>query len=101
MISGRQYYVDFDYDNSPTSPLSNFVFTNGPADCADGQDADDVDNTSGVSSCYDPDDGDIGDGDGDNHIDAGFMPLSKLGDTVFLDCNGDGCLLYTSPSPRD
>ena len=88
--SGRQYYVDFDFDSSPTSPLSNFVFTNGASNCGNAQNADDVDGTNGISECFNPDDTDDLDGDGDNHIDAGIMPLSKLGDTVFLDCNGDG-----------
>ena len=90
--SGKQYYVDFDFDNSPGAPLSDFVFTNGAADCTNGSDADDVNDGTGISMCFDPDDSDNDDGDDDNHIDAGLMPLAKLGDTVWQDCNGDGVL---------
>ena len=42
------------------------------------------------SGCYDPDDTDPNDGDSDNHVDAGIMPLAKLGNRVWIDCDGDG-----------
>ncbi len=88
--SGKQYYVQFEFDNSANAPLNNFVFTNGNSTCAANGDADDVDNLTGASNCYDPDESDSTDGTDDDHIDAGLMPLAKLGDRVFLDCNGDG-----------
>ena len=87
--SGKQYYVEFDLNSNPA--LSDFVFSTGDgASCANTSESDDVDAQTGTSDCHDPDNFDTNDGSDDDHVDAGIIPLAKIGDLVWQDCDGDG-----------
>jgi uncharacterized repeat protein (TIGR01451 family) len=72
------YQVQFDISSLP--PGCAFTLPNQGDDDND-SDAD----LSGNTDCID-----LEAGERNHSIDAGVLPLAKLGDTVFLDCNGNG-----------
>ena len=99
------YIVTFDNPNADQTPTTENV--NGDAD-DEGADDSDVDPVTGESDVVT-----LTSGEDEDDIDAGYVPANmSIGSTVFSDSdnNGmqdageegiEGCLLYTSPSPRD
>jgi len=91
---GSSYFVVFDIPNAIGESLEEYTFTNGTADatCAPSGEADDVDPMTAQSGCYDPADGDAGDGADDENIDAGIVPpCEELAGEIFYDDNINGC----------
>ena len=98
--AGTEYFVVFDIPMGPNEVLDGFEFTDGMASatCMGAGQSDDVDPTTGASGCYDPNDDDGGDGDGDSNIDAGITaPCESLAGEIFIDANNDGCEDATEP----
>ena len=75
------YQVQFDISDLP--PGCAFTLPNAGGDDAADSDTD----LDGNTPCID-----LEAGERNHTIDAGVLPLAKLGDTVWEDCNGDGIL---------
>ena len=94
------YYVMFDLPNADGELHDDFYLTDGEgAACAGSDNSDDVDPETGLSTCYDPNDDDGTDSNGDENVDAGITPCETLGGEVFYDWNGDGCQDGASEGP--
>jgi len=92
--AGTEYFVVFNIPNAQGQSLEDYTFTSGVASgaCATSGESDDVDPSTGTSSCQDPDDNDGGDGDGDNNMDAGITPpCEEISGEIFYDINDNGC----------
>ena len=92
--AGTSYFVFFDIPNDIGEPLEEYSFTTGTADtaCIGAGESDDVDPAAGATICVDPDNGDAGDGDTDEHLDAGIVPpCEELAGEIFYDLNENGC----------
>jgi len=92
--AGTSYFVVFDIPMGSGQVLDGYEFTEGTAQpsCEAAGMSDDVDSTTGMSACYDPDNDDGGDGDGDNNIDAGITPpCEQIAGEIFYDDNNNGC----------
>ena len=73
------YQLEFDISNLP--PDCDWTYQNQGGDDAADSDV----NEFGMTGCIDLDAGEM------NHdVDAGLIPLAKIGDLVWEDCNGDG-----------
>ena len=89
------------------SSLTNNAEITGGSDVDGGADATDADSTPGDNSMdpADPNDNSTGDGDGTSPQDDDFDPaevlLTQVFDLALTKQINAGCLLYTSPSPRD
>ncbi len=80
-----EYYVVFDLPNASGESLEGYNFSGNDV-CPGSANADDVNNETGQSDCYNPE----GEDD-DEDIDAGVYPCEMLGGTAFYDLNNDGC----------
>ena len=91
---GTKYFVVFDLPNAPGEALEGYDFSSNVAEaaCEAAGESDDVDPSTGMSDCYDPDDDDTSDDDHDENMDAGITPICEsLAGEIYYDNNDNGC----------
>ena len=82
----KTYYVEFNLPDGSGEALENWNFSTNESTCAATEDADDVDGTTGVSDCYNPNDD-----DDDDDVDVGIWECQEIGGDIFVDTNNNGC----------
>jgi len=87
----KTYFVQFSFNAEVGDPLEGQDFSTNEDVCANPEDSDDIDPSTGNSGCYDPNDDDDDDGDDDNDVDAGINPCEEIRGEVFVDLNNNGC----------